>query len=208
MPEIVRVALTDNAVTLAWPPRCPRCGEEKGLVPSTTRVSQVKSVRPNLMGGTLSVDSTPGAGSTFRLELTLGAAQGTTDAVAPPAQAVADERRLAGLHLLVAEDNPVNLQVVVAMLEGLGARVDSALDGAQAVARCRNGRFDALLMDCQMPAMDGYEAARHILAERAALKRRTTALRPVPARRDGARTAAGRTTGRPARSCGANDRTA
>ena len=51
MPEIVRVAITDNAVRLTWPPRCPRCGEEKGLVPSTTRVSQLKSVRPNLMGG-------------------------------------------------------------------------------------------------------------------------------------------------------------
>ncbi len=118
-----------------------------------------------LMGGALSVESTPGAGSTFRLELTLGAAQGSVDAATPAPQAVADERRLAGLHLLVAEDNPVNLQVVVAMLEGLGARVDCALDGAQAVAQCRNGRFDALLMDCQMPAMDGYEAARCIRAE-------------------------------------------
>ena len=70
-----------------------------------------------------------------------------------------------GLHLLVAEDNPVNLQVAVAMLEGMGARVDVALDGLQAVARCRNGHFDALLLDCQMPAMDGYEAARRIRAE-------------------------------------------
>ena len=67
--------------------------------------------------------------------------------------------------MLVAEDNPVNLQVAVAMLEGMGARVDCALDGAQAVAQCRNGHFDALLLDCQMPGMDGYEAARHIRAE-------------------------------------------
>ena len=118
-----------------------------------------------LMGGTLSVVSTPGAGSTFRLELTLVAAQALAkDADRPPAAGSGD-RRLAGLHLLVAEDNPVNLQVAVAMLEGMGARVDCALDGAQAVAQVRNGHFDALLLDCQMPAMDGYEAARRIRAE-------------------------------------------
>jgi len=51
MPEIVRVAITDNAVTLSWPPRCPRCGGQHMLVPSINRVGRVKSVRPNLMGG-------------------------------------------------------------------------------------------------------------------------------------------------------------
>jgi signal transduction histidine kinase/CheY-like chemotaxis protein len=120
-----------------------------------------------LMGGTLSVVSTPGTGSIFRVELTLVAAQAIAtakDADRPPAARTGDQR-LAGLHLLVAEDNPVNLQVAVAMLEGMGARVDCALDGAQAVAQCRNGHFDALLLDCQMPAMDGYEAARLIRAE-------------------------------------------
>ena len=120
-----------------------------------------------LMGGELMVDSAPGAGSTFRIELTLAAARGEQEPApsTPAIDAAGGGRRLAGLHLLVAEDNAVNLQVVVAMLEGLGATVDCALDGAQAVARCRTGRYDALLLDIQMPGMDGYEAARLIRAE-------------------------------------------
>jgi CheY-like chemotaxis protein len=118
-----------------------------------------------MMGGRLTVDSTPGRGSTFRVELNLQATNAQPAEAAPLPVPAASERPLAGLHVLVAEDNPVNLQVVVAMLEGMGARVDCALDGAQAVAQCRNGHFDALLLDCQMPGMDGYEAARHIRAE-------------------------------------------
>ncbi len=122
-----------------------------------------------LMGGALSVASAPGTGSTFRVDLALGVAHTPVSTPVPardPASTSdAIDRRLAGLHLLVAEDNPVNLQVAVAMLEGMGARVACAVDGAQAVAQCRSGHFDALLLDCQMPGMDGYEAARLIRAE-------------------------------------------
>jgi len=119
----------------------------------------------DLMHGSLSVTSTPGAGSTFRVELAFAPARHLPPSAEPTREAAPADRRLAGLHLLVAEDNPVNMQVAVAMLEGLGARVACAVDGAQAVAQCRDGHFDALLLDCQVPGMDGYEAARRIRAE-------------------------------------------
>ncbi len=65
-------------------------------------------------------------------------------------------------HILLAEDNAVNQKVASALLVKLGLKVDVAADGAAAVARWREGRYDAILMDCTMPGMDGYEATRQI----------------------------------------------
>lgn len=68
----------------------------------------------------------------------------------------------AGLDILVAEDNPTNQLVVRAMLDRLGHRVTVAVNGADAVQRLSERPFDLVLMDCMMPVMDGYDAARSI----------------------------------------------
>ncbi|WP_298619732.1 response regulator [uncultured Zoogloea sp.] len=68
---------------------------------------------------------------------------------------------LAG-HVLVAEDNPVNQQLALAMLQSFGLQCTLAHNGVEAVEKVRNGRFDLVLMDCQMPEMDGLEATARI----------------------------------------------
>ena len=71
-------------------------------------------------------------------------------------------RHLSGVQILVVEDNAVNRKVAGALLTRLGAAVDFANDGAQALCLTEATRYDVILMDCQMPVMDGFEATRHL----------------------------------------------
>jgi signal transduction histidine kinase/DNA-binding response OmpR family regulator len=81
-----------------------------------------------------------------------------------PQPAVADAALPPGLRVLLAEDNAVNQKVALMMLQRLGCVAEAVLDGKQAVAAYSPGRYDLLILDCQMPELDGYEAARAIRA--------------------------------------------
>ncbi len=72
------------------------------------------------------------------------------------------EQLIAGAHVLLVEDNPINQQVAVEILESARVRVDIASNGSEAVRMVDHKRYNAVLMDIQMPEMDGYEATAHI----------------------------------------------
>ncbi|BAN47925.1 ATP-binding protein [Metapseudomonas resinovorans] len=111
------------------------------------------------MGGTLRAESHEGSGSVFTLEI-------------PLPFRIQDAQRLSGQessqgegtgqHVLLVEDNPVNQTVIEAMLRSLGYQVSLVGDGAQALHQVSRQHYAAILMDCRLPVLDGYEATRQI----------------------------------------------
>lgn len=122
-----------------------------------------------MMGGTITVDSASGRGSTFRVSIPFAPAD--TASAGPPAatgEAILLDASFAEkfpMRILVVEDNPVNQRVVAIMLKRLGYEVSLAGDGRQALEAFEKSPADFVLMDVQMPVMDGFEATRSLRAK-------------------------------------------
>jgi len=116
-----------------------------------------------LMGGAMMVESTPGTGSSFTYFTSLlPEIQRTTSAqaVKPSIAVMAD--RTTPIRILVVDDNEINQVVACKFLQKLGYQVEVARNGREAVDSIAHATYDAVLMDCEMPEMDGYEATQQI----------------------------------------------
>lgn len=129
-----------------------------------------------LMGGQIGLQSAAGQGACFWFTVRLQRCD-TISGSLPASMAMATAPRFSIAHapaVLLAEDNAINREVLTEMLEVMGCRVTAVENGAQAVAAGAVGNFDAILMDCQMPVLDGHAATAELRAlERATAQGRT-----------------------------------
>ncbi|QZN98521.1 PAS domain-containing hybrid sensor histidine kinase/response regulator [Chenggangzhangella methanolivorans] len=164
----LRFAVTDTGIGIPHEKRA-RLFERFSQVDGTIRREfggsglglAISKTLVELMGGDIGVDSTPGKGSRFWLEVALPVAGEAEPAAAGRATLSKSENPA---HILLVEDLELNQELAVAVLKKAGHTVDVVSDGAQAVHAVQHGRYDLVLMDVHMPGMDGLTATGLIRA--------------------------------------------
>ncbi|MCA8996281.1 MAG: PAS domain S-box protein [Planctomycetaceae bacterium] len=122
------------------------------------------------LGGEITVSSEVGLGSTFRISVSTGPLEGVEMSVSPRSEALHDSHAtfqlpstsLSGIRVLLAEDGQANRELIQLLLEDADAEVTVVVNGRDAVNAVRSRPFDVVLMDMQMPILDGYSATRRI----------------------------------------------
>ncbi len=169
---LVRFEVQDSGIGIDYDqlPRLFQAFEQADI--STTRKHggtglglAITSRLAHMMGGEAGVDSEPGHGSTFWFTARLERSQEIKDPTAAVTEMnteAAIRKRHGGAHLLLVEDNAINQKVMLEMLQGAGLEVDTAQNGHEAVEKSRNTAYDLILMDIQMPELNGLEATQEI----------------------------------------------